>query len=201
MAAHTNDNEVLAEIPVDRLPDEEIARRIISGDKDEFKILVQRHKDLVFSMLRRQITDHGIAEDLAQETFLRAYRNLGSFRGECRFSTWLVRIALNQVSSYFSSRRYKETEKTEFFRAQLHDAAISSQSDPSRQEERLFQRLTAGLAKLKQKFRDTLVLCALEGKSYEEAAIILQVPVGTVRSRLNKARRLMTEYFLKTEDS
>lgn len=175
--------------------DEALIGAVLSGDKEQFRPLVTRYKDMVFSMIMRQVGDPALAEEIAQETFLKAYLSLRSFRFEARFSTWLVRIALNQTSSYFASRRFKEKQRTETFDPLLHDSACSAPGAEN-EEEKLISRLQTALKGLKRKFREVLVLCALEGKSYEEAAQILKVPVGTVRSRLNKARLLLQSHFL-----
>ena len=92
----------------DDTSDEELIRLVVRGEKDEFRHLVRRYQDQVYAMILRSVGDDAIARELAQEAFLKAFLNLKSFRFESAFSTWLIRIALNQSHSYFSSRRFKE---------------------------------------------------------------------------------------------
>lgn len=171
----------------DSYNESDIIARVLKGERDEFRHLIDRHKNMVFAMLMRQVGNHSIAEDLAQETFCRAYQHLKKFRNESSFSTWLTRIALNQASSYFTSRKFKESRKTDSFDVQTHDMSSSETRQPHERKE-IFAAFRNALAELSPKLRDVLVLCAFEGKSYEEAAEVLTVPVGTVRSRLNAAR-------------
>lgn len=160
-----------------------IIRRVLNGERDEFKKLVLRYQDMIFSMILRQLGDKETAKDLAQESFLKAFVNLRRFRFEARFSTWLTRIALNQVSTYFSSKKFKQSKMTEALDLSKHDL----HHDEPPPDERLLHFRRA-ISQLKPKFREVLALCALEGKSYEQTAEILEIPIGTVRSRLNHAR-------------
>ena len=164
-----------------------IISKVIAGDKNEFRHLVLRYKDTVFALVMRQVGDRDLAEEITQESFIKAYLNLGQFRFDSRFSTWLVRIALNQTSSYYSSRKFKEKQKTESFDRERHEMSAGNNEDIKKEEEqhRLFR---SALGQLTRKLREAVVLCGLEGRSYEEAATILDIPVGTVRSRLNAAR-------------
>lgn len=167
--------------------DAEIIKRVLRGERDEFRHLIDRHKDMVFGMIMRQVGDRSTAEDIAQETFCRAYQFLKRFRFESSFSTWVTRIALNQTSTYFSSRKFKESRKTESFDSTTHDMAGE---DPHKIQEtkEALKAFREGLSKLTPKLRDVLILCAFEQKEYDEVASILGIPVGTVRSRLNAAR-------------
>ena len=174
-----------------RLTDEATIRAVIGGDKERYRELVVRHKDMIFALIMRQVGNAAIAEELAQETFVRAFVSLSRFRFETKFSTWLTRIALNQTSSYFTSRRYKQSRRTDEFDPRIHDKA-EAPPEGDFQKERL-QRFREALGTLKPLYREVIVLCALEGKSYEEAASILVIPIGTIRSRLNKARLLLKE--------
>lgn len=179
----------------DRSAEFDIVRRVASGDRAEFRHLVARYKDMIFSLALRQVGNRSIAEELAQEVFVKAYLNISRFRFESSFSTWLVRIAINHINSYFASKRYKQARNTESFVPERHDRDCESPETQLQRKERirLFQ---AALAQLKPKFREAITLCGLEGKSYEEAARILKIPVGTVRSRLNKARLELKNAFV-----
>jgi RNA polymerase sigma-70 factor (ECF subfamily) len=167
--------------------DSEIVRRILAGEREDFRLLVDKHKHMVFGMIMRQIGTREIAEEIAQETFCRAYLSLKHFRFESAFATWLTRIALNQTSTYFASRRFKESRRTESFDLAQHD---SQGGDPQAGQESkaTLMAFRGAIGALSPKLREVLVLCTLEQKSYEEVAAALGIPVGTVRSRLNAAR-------------
>lgn len=174
----------------------QLIRRIQAGEKEEFRHLISAYKNLVFAMIMRQTADAILSEELSQEVFIKAYLGIGKFRFQSAFATWLTRIAINQVNTYFSSRSYREQRRTDEFKLKEHQAILQSdgQAEPDTvsNEEKL-KRLRLAVAGLKQIYRDVIVLCALEKNSYEHAAEVLQIPVGTVRSRLNKARLLLAQ--------
>lgn len=170
----------------------EIVRAVAQGKKEMYRTLVDNHKNMIFSLIVRQVGDRAVAEELTQETFLKAYSNIKKFRYEASFSTWLSRIALNQTSSYFTSKRYKQQKRTRDLEA-ARSAESLSNPEKDLERQRMIEKFREGLAELKPIYRDVIVACGLEGKSYDEAAELLKVPVGTVRSRLNKGRLLMQE--------
>jgi|688.fasta_scaffold441152_2 RNA polymerase sigma-70 factor (ECF subfamily) len=180
--------------------DERLAQQAGNGDREAFRSLVTRYKDYVFSLIRRQVRDEFVAEDLTQEVFLKVFRGLGTFRADALFKTWLVRIALNTTNTYFGSRRYKESCATEQFPDEHEVVAPYLTSTSSETDQRLILFHQA-LAALSPKLRDVLVLCALQEKSYEETADLLSIPVGTVRSRLNSARSHMREEIAKLQNT
>ena len=173
-----------------------IIRRVLQGAKEEFRHLVQAYQEQVYHMILRQVGDAAIARDLTQEAFVKAYVGLSTFQFGSAFSTWLVRIALNVTNNYFSSRGFKE---------RMHSVSMDSLSEDSRQgmeardgvDELSIRQLQRALGTLPPKHREVLVLCALEQKSYADAAVALGIPVGTVRSRLNKARHLVRKAYFE----
>ncbi len=169
-----------------------LIRAIVGGETNRFGELVVKYQDMIYALIRRQVRDPGTADDLAQETFVKAYQNLRRFRQECSFGTWLTRIALNTTNSYFSSRRFKESTKHVPFDSTRHDVPGDSSAV---EVERSFVVLRSLIGELKPKYRDVVVLCSLENKSYEEAAEILEVPVGTICSRMNKALSMLRNKF------
>lgn len=175
----------------DELPLDEMAMiaRIVRGERELFRELVSKYKNVVFSIIMRQVGNHSIAEELAQEAFIKAFRALPAFRGEASFKTWITRIAVNTSNSYFESKQYKQMRQTETLDPIHHDQPVEHAADESL-EISLFRR---ALTSLTPKLRDALILVGLEGKRYEEAANVLGIPVGTVRSRLNKARLAMRD--------
>jgi len=172
-----------------QLADGEIVRAVVAGDRDLFKHLVSRHKNGVYALLMRQIGNHAVAEELAQEVFVRAFRALPSFRGDASFRTWITKIAMNAANSYFQSKGFKQERVTEALDPVKHDRP-SSEGTEGNVKLSFFR---SALAALSPKLRDALVLVGLEGRKYEDAATILDVPVGTIRSRVNKARLLLKQ--------
>lgn len=164
-----------------------VVREVLAGNSDEFRHLVSAHKNRIFSMVMRTVGDRPVAEELTQEIFVRAYSSLAKFRFEASFSTWITCIALNHTSSYFQSKKYKQKLRTVSFEPSTHDQAREGGEDPQN-DAALLEFFREALEELKPAFRDIIILCALEGKSYEEVSGILAVPIGTVRSRLNRAR-------------
>ena len=175
-----------------------VIRRVLAGQRDEFRELVLLHEQRVFAMVMRMVGDRAIAAELTQEAFLKAYLNLASFRFHARFSTWLIRIALNVTNSYFSSRRYKEQMKTTSLTPHFAAAAVAPGAE-TQQREAAIARIQKCIGKLKPIYRDVVVLCSLEEKSYEEAATILGIPLGTVCSRMNKAFELLRLCYKRAE--
>ncbi len=174
--------------------DQDIVDRVRAGQIRDFEFLVQRHQAQIYGLFLRQLADAGMSEDLTQEVFLRAFTKLSSFRGEASFSTWLMRIALNQSASYFVSRHYKQRRKQV-----LDDKLLSSIGEldktEAREQERDLLLLQVFLGELKQRYRDPIVLCCIEQKSYQQAAEILDIPVGTVGSRINMGVKLLRDKF------
>lgn len=148
----------------------------------------------------KQVGNPIVAEELTQETFVRAFRGIKGFRFDARFSTWLTRIALNQSKSYFRSRRFKESSKNERYDEYSHDQISGADTEAALMEAESLRRLQRAILRLPTRYREVLVLCALEKKSYEEASQILGVAVGTIRSRLNRARHQLKDmYFAEAE--
>ncbi len=193
----------------DRRADEEAIDRVLAGDREAFAVLVDRHGSRVHGAILRMIGDPEAAKDLAQETLLKAYARLGSFRRGSAFYTWLYAIALNQVRTEFRRRRSVKGQ------AMLPlDAAGPSGGDPdgrpgsrepaspgpgpAEEASRLDEaaRVQRALARLDEEYREAVVLRDLEGLSYEEIAEATGVPPGTVRSRIHRGRAALREILL-----
>ncbi|MCB2102154.1 MAG: sigma-70 family RNA polymerase sigma factor [Rhodobacterales bacterium] len=158
-----------------------------SGDGQAFAALVAGLRDRVYRFVLRQVPRAEDAEDLTQETFLEAYRSLARFRGESRFSTWVLGIALNLARNHRSRR-------PEYRYRMVSDEALGGLADPAagpHEDSRtaaLARALDAGLAALPGDQREALTLVALDGLSYAEAAQVLDLPLGTVKTRVFRAR-------------
>ncbi len=165
--------------------DRQWVRRSLNGDRGAFDLLYHRHVPRVFHFLRRLTGDEADAEDLTQETFLAAYGALASWRGEGSLGTWLCGIAFRQ---YAAARRQRRLE-TEPLDEESELTAMAPGADPLAhclQQEQL-RRIEAALAALPPLPREVFVLVKVEGLSYREAAAWLNVPLGTVQSRLWRA--------------
>ena len=179
--------------------DRGLVAEAVAGSRSAFTTLVQRHEGQIHALLERLCGCHETARDLAQETFVSAFKNLHTFQHRSEFFTWLYRIACNHA---FTARR-----RPNAFSSGLHDpsrATSAHAGSPAAQpcepvapdtdvsarldQEELRQQLANALGQIDDRFRQVVVLCDMQGASYEETAEILEVPIGTVRSRLHRGR-------------
>lgn len=168
-----------------RAQESELIAAARTGEVAAFEELVVQHQERAFNVALRLLGQREDAEDATQEAFVRAYRGLRGFGGQAQFGTWLTRIVINVCRTH-GARRGRWPVSTE---AELPDPQ-AEESDPAEAAAREGVKATVhqALGELPRKFREVLVLYELEGMSYEEVAGALGRPVGTVRSRLNRAR-------------
>ena len=166
----------------------ELLTRVVSGDRDAFDAVMRNHEDRVFSVCLRILGDREKALDATQETFLTVFRKAGQFQGRSAVVTWIYRIAVN--TCYDQLRRAKRRPSESL-------PEHVDPSDPSAEEAiesaALRPEIEAALAELPPDFRNAVVLSDLEGLSLPEAAEILGVPIGTVKSRVFRGRRLLAK--------
>jgi RNA polymerase sigma-70 factor (ECF subfamily) len=166
----------------------ELVAAVVAGDTDAYGTLVERYQDRLYHSLWGILGSPEDARDVAQEALVQAYLKLNSFRAESRFYTWLYRIAMNLALSY--RRRKRPTMSMDQVREQTGSEPAARQVGPEgmalRQEQ--IEQVWAALDRLPCQAREILVLRELEGCSYETIGEILELPVGTVRSRLFRAR-------------
>ena len=164
-----------------------IARVVVSDDRHAFSELVRRHQSAVRATLRKLTSGNlALADDLAQETFLLAYRNLKSFRQEARFSTWLYRIAYNAFLA--DARRIKEVQLPEDTDADDLAAAESSPAGGVARSAALAIDLERAMSVLSDAERAAIVQCYHNDLTHEEAAVVLGCPVGTVKTHVLRAK-------------
>jgi RNA polymerase sigma factor (sigma-70 family) len=157
-----------------------VARVLVDDDQHAFGELVRRHQSPVRGLLRQLTrTDIALADDLAQQTFLRAYKNIRSFRGEARFSTWLYRIAYNCFRE--DARRRKEL-------VGIDEEQLQTQQDPQVANPALRHDLMRALSLLPLNERSAVLLCCQNGLSHDEAARVLEIPLGTVKTNVLRGR-------------
>jgi RNA polymerase sigma-70 factor, ECF subfamily len=177
--------------------DQTLVVQSCAGSKEAFEQLVLHHKDRVYTLACRVLENHGEAEDVAQETFLRAYECLADFRGEARFSTWLYRICYNLCVNRFQ-RKNRELNNNSVPNTVPNSAIGSCEQLLVKEQQRL---LNWALSRLKAELREVVLLYHTDHLSYEEIASILGHPVGTVRSRLHRGREelkvLLQPYFVE----
>jgi len=165
--------------------------RAAGGDGSAFRTLVDRHHERIVSFLHRLCGCPEQALDLAQETFLSAYRHLASFRQDSRFSTWLHAIAVNHARAAARRRRPNvslDAVDADGERRCAEPAAVMLAVSAGLEQEDLARRIAAALDRLDIRYREVVVLADMQDASYEEIAEALGVPVGTVRSRLHRGR-------------
>lgn len=173
--------------------DEELVLRVQHGDKSAYDILVLRYQHKIIQLVNRYVKDHSEAQDVAQEAFIKAYRALGSFRGESAFYTWLYRIAINTAKNYLVARARRSSD----LQVDVQDAEavenapqLQGLETPERQllGDEIAETIQAAIENLPEEMRVAIMLREFEGLSYEEIAEAMDCPVGTVRSRIFRAR-------------
>jgi RNA polymerase sigma factor (sigma-70 family) len=157
-----------------------VARVLLDDDHHAFAELVRNHQSSVRGLLRQLTrTDAALADDLSQETFLRAYKNIRSFRGEARFSTWLYRIAYNTFRE--NARKRKEL-------VGIDEEQLQAQQDTRTVDPALRQDLMHALSLLPLHERSAVLLCCQNGLSHDEASRVLDIPLGTVKTNVLRGR-------------
>ena len=173
--------------------DQQLVRRVQAGDKSAFNVLVLKYQHRVLKLVSRFVNDSAEAEDVAQEAFIKAYRALASFRGDSAFYTWLYRIAINTAKNALVSNRRRPVD----FNLDLQDpeqydrhARLKESDTPEGVllTEEIRAVVEEAMEQLPEDLRTAIVLRELEGLSYEEIAEAMDCPVGTVRSRIFRAR-------------
>jgi RNA polymerase sigma-70 factor (ECF subfamily) len=183
----------------DREVDQQLVERAQRGDKRAFEMLVVKYQRKLARLLSRFIRDPGEVEDVAQEAFIKAYRALPSFRGDSAFYTWLYRIGINAAKNYLVAMGRRAPTTTE------HDAEDAESFDDGDQlrdintpENLLMSKqvaavVNAAMEQLPEELRTAITLREIEGLSYEDIAEIMNCPIGTVRSRIFRAREAIAE--------
>jgi len=177
----------------ERRTDQELVRRARSGDRRAFDLLVLKYQQKVASLIGRYIRDPAEVMDVTQDAFLKAYRALGGFRGESAFYTWLYRIAVNTVKNHLVAQgRRPPGDDVDAELAEQMDLGgrLREGATPERHllTEEIAHTVQAALDALPEDLRTAIVLRELEGMSYEEIATAMDCPIGTVRSRIFRAR-------------
>ena len=167
--------------------DELLVRRFQAGSSDAFEILVQRHGRRVYNLCLRILGDPDEAADASQDTFLAALRKLSTFRGDSAFTTWLHRVAVN--ACYDSLRRKRRRPLLQIVRDEDDERPDTSLPAPDHADEVVFSvDVSRALLEVPEEFRVVLVLADVQDLPYDEIARVLEIPVGTVKSRVFRGR-------------
>ncbi|MBC8210689.1 MAG: RNA polymerase sigma factor RpoE [Gammaproteobacteria bacterium] len=173
--------------------DSELVKRVQNGDKAAFDVLVKKYQQKVVNLVSRFVSDHSECYDVAQDTFIKAYRAMDNFRGDSQFYTWLYRIAANTAKNHLATR----SRKTPTYSVDVEDAehyegenGLKDQTTPENLllTEEIKRTVYAAIEKLPEDLKTAITLRELEGLSYDEIADVMDCPIGTVRSRIFRAR-------------
>ncbi|NOZ55329.1 MAG: sigma-70 family RNA polymerase sigma factor [Calditrichaeota bacterium] len=185
--------------------DEELIERFQKGDREAFEKIVERYKDQLLNFAYRFLGSRQEAEDVVQDTFLRVYRNRKAYRRVARFSTWIYTIAGNLAKTELRKRKRRKLFSISDLGFEEKDYEISDLShNPEDDVEGTLKEeiIQSEIEKLPPKFREVIILRDVQGLSYEEIALILKIPIGTVKSRVNRARLRLQKrlkHLLETE--
>jgi len=183
----------------DREVDHQLVERAQRGDKKAFELLVAKYQRKLARLLSRFIRDASEVEDVTQEAFIKAYRALPSFRGDSAFYTWLYRIGINTAKNYLVAMGRRAPTMTEVDNEEAEDIEQGEQlKDLNTPENQMMSRQIAEtvnqtLLELPEELRTAITLREIDGMSYEEIAQIMNCPIGTVRSRIFRAREAIAD--------
>jgi RNA polymerase sigma-70 factor (ECF subfamily) len=178
-----------------------LVERTIAGDQRAFELLVIKYQRRVQRLIGRMVRDVDLVEDIAQETFIKAYRALHQFRGDAQFYTWLYRIAVNTAKKFLLELKHDPTvtqaalqssddEDETFYAGNESTTSETPESELAAKE--IAQEVNAALEALPNDLKQALTLREMDGMSYEEIAEIMKCPMGTVRSRIFRAREAVS---------
>ncbi|HEX8999217.1 MAG TPA: sigma-70 family RNA polymerase sigma factor [Blastocatellia bacterium] len=187
--------------PVEKMDDHSLLAATLTGDETAFQELVRRYRNQITNYVYRMLNDYDRAADLAQETFVRVYTNAERYQATYSFSTYIYRIAHNLAISELRQRKRRRLipfpsffsdKDSEEIEIEIEDKKQVMADDSMIADERR-DAVRRAISSLPEKYRAALVLCDIEEKSYEEISAVLDLPVGTVKSRINRARNLLKE--------
>jgi len=184
----------VSEANVDQL----LVERVQKGDKRAFDLLIQKYQHRIVSLVSRYVSDPAEAQDVAQEAFIKAYRAVKRFRGESAFYTWLYRIAINTAKNWIVAKN-RRPPSADIDAGEAEQYAISDRlrenATPESEllREEIEKTVFDTIARLPDDLRTAIILREMDGMSYEEIAITMECPIGTVRSRIFRAREAIDE--------
>ena len=180
----------------DNATDKEIIERVKSGEKEAYDLLVLKYQQRVINLISRFVKNHSDALDVSQETFIKAYRALPNFRGDSAFYTWLYRMAVNTAKNHLTVQSRKIT-KSDYDVAEIEqiegNMSLTEQTTPESllAKDELQETILKTIENLPEDLKSAIMLREIEGLSYEGIAEVMECPVGTVRSRIFRAREMI----------
>jgi RNA polymerase sigma-70 factor (ECF subfamily) len=191
-AAETTRAAIPPDHPAQPESDQQLIDAVLAGDPAQFNGLVMRYANRLYRFILKNIGHAALAEDLAQETFVEAFRQLPTFRGEAKFSTWLFGIALNKIRNYIN-RSPDGRQQHSPMRIPRSNPASDGNPTQLLEKKQTLLALQQAIETLPTELRESLILVAMEELPYEEAAQLLGIPVGTLKSRVHRARDLLRQ--------
>ncbi len=184
----------MSEAQVDQL----LVERVQKGDKRAFDLLINKYQHRIISLVSRYVSDHAEAMDVAQEAFIKAYRAIDRFRGDSAFYTWLYRIAINTAKNWLVARKRRPPAfDIDAADAEQYDmeSRLKEQGTPENElmRDEIKRVVYDTIAALPEDLRTAIMLREMEGMSYEDIAVTMDCPIGTVRSRIFRAREAIDE--------
>lgn len=183
----------------EREVNQQLVVRAQHGDQKAFGLLVSKYQRKLARLLSRLIRDSAEVEDVTQETFIKAYRALGNFRGDSAFYTWLYRIGINTAKNYLVSQGRRAPTRTEFDSEEAEGfeegELLRDNNTPERMllSKQIGETVNSAMEALPEELRTAITLREIEGMSYEDIAKMMDCPIGTVRSRIFRAREAVAE--------
>lgn len=180
----------------DNATDKEIIERVKDGEKEAYDLLVLKYQQRVINLISRFVKNHSDALDVSQETFIKVYRALPNFRGESAFYTWLYRIAVNTAKNHLTVQSRKIT-KSDYDVSDIEqiegNMSLTEQTTPESLlvKDELQETILKTIENLPEDLKSAIMLREIEGLSYEEIAEVMECPIGTVRSRIFRAREMI----------
>jgi RNA polymerase sigma-70 factor (ECF subfamily) len=186
-------------VTTEREIDQLLVERVQRGDKKAFELLVSKYQRKLMRLVSRLVHDQAEAEDVVQESFIKAYRALANFRGDAAFYTWLYRIGINTAKNYLVSQGRRAPTSTD---ADIEEAETFVDADGLRDmntpesllaSKQIAETVNAAMMSLPEELRNAISLREIEGMSYEEISEVMLCPIGTVRSRIFRAREAIAQ--------
>ena len=191
------------------MSDAEIIEKVLSGDVNSFELLVAKYEKMIYNLALTKLRNRESAEDISQECFLRAYKMLRSYRTESAFSTWIYRICQNLIADHFRKNKKTNTVSLSFTGedgewGEWKEFEIPDEnSDPAGEVIRAekIKKIREIIDSLPDDLREIIILRDFEDQSYADIAEMLALEIGTVKSRLNRAREKLKNYIIKNNEN